>query len=68
MAIRTGDVNFTAQFRYIGMIAALFLGDVFFAEWPDVFGLIGAGVIMGTGAFAVYRQRPAQIKLYTDEE
>jgi S-adenosylmethionine uptake transporter len=57
MAIRTGDVSFTAQFRYVGLIAALILGYVFFAEWPDAFALIGAGVIVGTGAFTLYRQR-----------
>ena len=57
MAIRTGDVSFTAQFRYVGLIAALILGYVFFAEWPDAFALIGAGVIVGTGAFTICRQR-----------
>ncbi|MDT2075461.1 MAG: DMT family transporter [Planktomarina sp.] len=56
-AIRTGDVSFTAQFRYVGLIVALILGYVFFAEWPDVFSLIGAAVIMGTGVFTLYRQR-----------
>ena len=57
MAIRTGDVSFTAQFRYVGLIAALILGYVFFSEWPDALALTGAGVIVGTGAFALYRQR-----------
>ena len=57
MAIRTGDVSFTAQFRYVGLIAALILGYVFFAEWPDTFALIGAGIIVGSGAFTLYRQR-----------
>ena len=57
MAIRTGDVSFTAQFRYVGLIAALILGYVFFSEWPDTFALVGAGVIVGTGAFTLYRQQ-----------
>jgi S-adenosylmethionine uptake transporter len=57
MAIRTGDVSFTAQFRYVGLIAALILGYVFFSEWPDALALTGAGVIVGTGAFTLYRQR-----------
>ena len=56
MAIRTGDVSFTAQFRYVGLIAALILGYVFFSEWPDALALAGAGVIVGTGAFTLYRQ------------
>jgi len=56
-AIRTGDVSFTAQFRYIGLIAALILGYVFFGEWPDRLALMGAAIITGTGAFTLYRQR-----------
>ena len=56
MAIRTGDVSFTAQFRYVGLIAALILGYVFFSEWPDALALAGAGVIVSTGAFTLYRQ------------
>tara|TARA_B100000787_G_scaffold93983_1_gene69391 strand:- start:166 stop:534 length:369 start_codon:yes stop_codon:yes gene_type:complete len=43
IAICTGDVSFTVQFRYVGLIAALILGYVFFAEWPDAFDFIGAG-------------------------
>ena len=56
MAIRIGDVSFTAQFRYVGLITALILGFVFFGEWPDVWALAGAGVIVSTGAFTLYRQ------------
>jgi S-adenosylmethionine uptake transporter len=56
-AIRTGDVSFTAQFRYIGLIAALILGYVFFGEWPDRLALMGAAIIVGTGAFTLYRQQ-----------
>ena len=59
-AIRTGDVSFTAQFRYIGLIAALILGYVFFGEWPDRLALIGAAIIVGTGAFTLYRQRASR--------
>ncbi|MDT2058261.1 MAG: DMT family transporter [Planktomarina sp.] len=61
LAIRIGDVSFTAQFRYIGLIAALILGHVFFSEWPDFYSFIGAGVIVGTGAFTIYRQRSTHI-------
>ena len=59
-AIRTGDVSFTAQFRYIGLIAALILGYVFFGEWPDRLALMGAAIIVGTGAFTLYRQRASR--------
>ena len=59
-AIRTGDVSFTAQFRYIGLIAALILGYVFFGEWPDRLALMGAAIIGGTGAFTLYRQHASR--------
>ena len=59
-AIRTGDVSFTAQFRYIGLIAALILGYVFFGEWPDRLALMGAAIIVGTGAFTLYRQQASR--------
>ena len=59
-AIRTGDVSFTAQFRYIGLIAALILGHVFFGEWPDRLALMGAAIIVGTGAFTLYRQQASR--------
>ena len=57
LAIRIGDVSFTAQFRYVGLIVALILGYVFFAEWPDAWALAGAGIIVSTGAFTLYRQK-----------
>lgn len=59
-AIRTGDVSFTAQFRYIGLIAALILGYMFFGEWPDRLALMGAAIIVGTGAFTLYRQQASR--------
>ena len=59
-AIRTGDVSFTAQFRYIGLIAALILGYVFFGEWPDRLALMGAAIIVGTGAFTLYRKQASR--------
>ena len=54
LAIRIGDVSFTAQFRCVGLIAALILGYVFFAEWSDAWALAGAGIIVSTGAFTLY--------------
>jgi len=33
---------------------------VFFGEWPDRLALIGAAIIVGTGAFTLYRQRASR--------
>jgi S-adenosylmethionine uptake transporter len=38
----------------------LILGYVFFGEWPDRLALIGAAIIVGTGAFTLYRQRASR--------
>lgn len=56
-AIRNGDVGFTSQFRYTGLIAALILGYVFFDEWPNALTLIGAGIVVAMGLFTLYRER-----------
>lgn len=56
-AIRNGDVSFTAQFRYTGLVAALVLGYVFFDEWPNALTLIGAAIVVAMGLFTLYRER-----------
>lgn len=57
MAIRIGDVSYTAQFRYTGLVAALIIGYWFFDEWPNGLTIIGALVVVATGLFALYRER-----------
>lgn len=59
-AIRHGDVSFTAQFRYAGLLAALILGYIFFDEWPNLLTLLGAGVVVAMGLFTLYRERAAR--------
>lgn len=54
--MRVGDVAFVAPFRYTGLVCALFLGWVAFGEWPDNWTLLGAAIVMGTGAFTLYRE------------
>ena len=55
--MRTGDVSFIAPFRYTGLIWALVLGWLFFDHWPAPLTLIGAGIIVATGLFTLYRER-----------
>ena len=56
LAIRMGEVSFTAQFRYFGLLATLIFGYIFFEEWPDTWSLIGSAVIVITGMFMFYGQ------------
>lgn len=57
LVMRSGDVSFIAPFRYTGLIWALLLGWFVFGDWPAQLTLIGAGVIVATGLFTLYRER-----------
>ncbi|MHA6263207.1 DMT family transporter [Arenibacterium sp. CAU 1754] len=57
MVMRAGEVSFTAPFRYTGLVWALALGWLVFDHWPDGLTLIGAGIVVGSGLFALYRER-----------
>lgn len=55
-AMRLGDIGFVAPFRYTSLLVALFLGYVLLDEWPDGWTLIGAGIVIVTGLFTIYRE------------
>lgn len=57
MVMRVGDVSFIAPFRYTGLLWALGLGWVVFGDWPDDLTLAGAGIVVATGVFTLYRER-----------
>ncbi|MCK0172494.1 DMT family transporter [Aliiroseovarius sp. S1123] len=59
MVMRVGDIAFAAPFRYTGLIWALVLGLMLFSEWPNDVTLIGAGIVVGTGLFTLFRERRA---------
>ena len=56
MVMRVGEISFTAPFRYTGLIWALVLGYLVFGDWPDQLTLLGAGVVVATGLFTLYRE------------
>lgn len=55
--MRVGDIGFVAPFRYTGLIWALLLGWLIFGDWPDRITLLGAGIVVATGLFTLYRAR-----------
>ncbi len=55
--MRVGEIGFIAPFRYTGLIWALLLGWVVFSEWPQPATLVGAGIVVATGLFTLYRER-----------
>jgi S-adenosylmethionine uptake transporter len=56
MVMRVGDIGFVAPFRYTSLVVALVVGFVIFDEWPEVLTLVGAGIIVATGLFTLYRE------------
>lgn len=63
MVMRVGDIGFIAPFRYAGLVVALITGFVIFGDWPDLLTQIGAGIVVATGVFTLYRERMAARKL-----
>jgi len=56
-ALRTGDISAVAPFRYTALIWAMLLGYLAFDDRPDRYMLIGAAIIVGSGLYALYRER-----------
>lgn len=57
LVMRVGEISFVAPFRYTGLIWALVLGWYVFGDWPRTLTLIGAGVVVSSGVFMLYRER-----------
>lgn len=57
MAMRVGDIGAVAPFRYASLLVALVLGFLVFGDWPDRITLIGAGIVVATGLFTLWRER-----------
>ena len=56
-AMRVGEIGFVTPFRYSRMIFALFIGLTVFGENPDALTLIGAGIIVTSGLYTLWRER-----------
>lgn len=57
MVMRVGDISFIAPFRYTALIWAIFLGWLAFGSLPDPLTLFGAGLVVATGIFTLWRER-----------
>ncbi|MBV2359831.1 DMT family transporter [Thalassococcus sp. CAU 1522] len=60
LVMRVGEVGFVAPFRFTGLVWALLLGWLFFAEWPETLTLVGAVTIVATGFFTLWRETRAK--------
>lgn len=57
MTMRVGDVGFVAPFRYTSLLVAMVLGLIVFGDWPDGLTMLGAGIVVATGLFTLWRER-----------
>jgi drug/metabolite transporter (DMT)-like permease len=56
-AMRRGEVSVTTPFRYTRLVFALIIGVAVFGERPDIWTLIGAAMIIGSGLYTFARER-----------
>lgn len=63
MSMRTGEISFVAPFRYTGLLWGLVISVLFFGERPDVFVLLGAAIIIGSGLYSFYRESQRRQRL-----
>jgi drug/metabolite transporter (DMT)-like permease len=57
MVMRVGDIGFIAPFRYTALLWAIVLGWLAFGNLPDGLTLAGAGLVVGSGVFTLWRER-----------
>lgn len=57
LSMRNGQVSFVAPFRYTGLIWAVLMGILVFADLPDLPTLVGASLVVGSGLYTLYRER-----------
>lgn len=56
-AMRIGEVAVVTPFRYVRLVFAMALGVLVFDEVLDFYTLLGAGIIITSGLYTIYRER-----------
>lgn len=57
VSMRTGEIAAVTPFRYTRLLFAVALALVFFGEVPDGWTVLGASVVIGSGLYALLRER-----------
>ena len=55
-AMRLGEVSVVAPFRYTRLVFAMILAVIFLGERPDLWMLIGAALVIGSGLYTFARE------------
>lgn len=57
VAFRAGDVSLVSGFRYSILVFSIIAGVLIWGDWPDLPAWIGSILIVGSGLYAMHRQR-----------
>src|SRR5690606_38392192 len=55
-SLRLGDASLIAPFRYTSLIWATILGVLVWNDWPDLWTVLGAAIIVAGGIYIVERE------------
>ena len=61
IALRKSEASFLAPFTYFDLIFATILGIVFFTEYPDIYVILGALIIVSAGIYTWYRGKIKEV-------
>ena len=56
-AMRVGEVGVVMPFRYVRIVFALIIAATIFGERPDAMTYIGAGIIVASGLYTLWREQ-----------
>ncbi len=56
LAHRLAPASLVAPFVYTEIVWIIALGVVIFGDWPDVWTLTGAGIVIASGLYLLYRE------------
>lgn len=57
VALRASDLSLTAPFRYTIVVWAVVYGVAIWGDIPDFLTILGAGLIIASGVYTLYRER-----------
>jgi drug/metabolite transporter (DMT)-like permease len=57
VAFRAADISLVSGFRYSILVFSIIAGVLIWGDWPDLPATIGSVLIVGSGLYAMHRQR-----------
>ena len=56
MPVRHAEIGLVAPFRYTSLIWAVLAGYIVFGTVPDVWVIVGAGIVVASGLYILHRE------------